>query len=222
MRRPPRRAGGGLERAAGERAGWGGCAAERATPRPPPSALASLSLGSLTTARICPRARGLSAPGWRTPLARAPVARRSPFPARRRRPRPTSRSRHCFPASARWDPAFLAEWAGGAPVPPHPPSVSAGSLASVLLVRRTRGSPHGLRAWPGLDLPAEWPTSQFCGAQYFLESSQQLQVSPKDVCRRFVPRLFSGAPEALQGEMQKWGLLQEQRFERLASPGLSL
>lgn len=47
------------------------------------------------------------------PLARAPPNRRSPFPSRRRRPRPTSRSRHCFPASARWDPAFLAEWAGG-------------------------------------------------------------------------------------------------------------
>lgn len=32
----------------------------------------------------------------------------------------------------------------------------------------------------------------------------------------------SGAPEAQQGEMQKWGLLQEQHFERLASPGRSL
>lgn len=32
----------------------------------------------------------------------------------------------------------------------------------------------------------------------------------------------SGAPEAQQGEMQKWGLLQEQHFERLALPGRSL
>lgn len=50
-----------------------------------------------TTTRIRPRARGLSTPGWRTPLARPPPPGRSPFPARRRRPRPTSRSRHCFP-----------------------------------------------------------------------------------------------------------------------------
>lgn len=221
MRRHPRRAGGGLERAGGERAGWGGCAVERATPRLPPPSQASLCSGPSTPARIRPRARGLSAPGWRTPLARAPVSRRIPFPARRRRPRPTSRSRHCFPASARWDPAFLAEWAGGRRSP-FPSSVSAGSLASVLLVRRARGSPHGLRAWQGLDLPAEWSTSQFCGARYFLESSHQLQVPPKDVWRRFFPRLFSRAPEALQGEMQKWGLLQEQRFKRLALPGHSL
>lgn len=33
---------------------------------------------------------------------------------------------------------------------------------------------------------------------------------------------FSGALEALQGEMQKWGLLQEQHFKRSALPGRSL
>lgn len=181
-----------MERAGGERAGWGGCAAERATQRPPPSAWTSLSSGLPNPAQICPRARGLSAPAWRTPRARASPARRSPFPARRRRPRPTSRSRHCFPASASWDPAFLAEWAGRRRSR-FPSSLWAGSLASVF-VRRVRGSPHGLRAWQGLDLPAEWPTSQFCGAQYFLESSHQLQVSPKDVWRRFVPRLFFLGP----------------------------
>lgn len=56
-----------------------------------------------------------SAPrGGARPWPRAPPSSRSPFLARRRRPRPTSCSRHCFPASARWDPAFPAEWAGGA------------------------------------------------------------------------------------------------------------
>lgn len=180
-----------MERAGDERGGRGGCAAQRATLRPPPPARASLSSGPSTPARICPRACGLSVPGWRMPLARAPPNRRSPLPARRRRPRPTSRSRHCFSASARWDPAFLAEWAGGDELSSFGLSRQAGRLASVF-VRRARGSPHRLQACQGLDLPGKWPTSLFCGARYFLESSHQLQVSPKDVWRRFVPRLFCG------------------------------
>lgn len=94
----PRREGGGLERAASEPAG--GLGRLRGGVRDPVAPAARPGrpfLRAPIRAQIRPRARGLSTPGWRTPLARPPPPGRSPFPARRRRPRPTSRSRHCFP-----------------------------------------------------------------------------------------------------------------------------
>lgn len=198
MRRHPRRAGGGLERASGERAGWGGCAAERATPRPLPPAWGVPFLRAPCPGPD-PLARPASAPrGGARPWPRPPPPRRSPFPARRRRPRPTSRSRHCFSGAGSLGPRLSG--GAGRRGSRSPWSRSAGSLVSVL-VGRARGFSRGLRAWRGLDLPAGWPASQFGGVRHFLESSQ---VAPKDVWGQSVPCLFPGAPEALQGDVPTW------------------
>lgn len=141
----PRREGGGLERAASERAGWGGCAAECATPWPLPPARGVLS------------SRPPSGPRFaRAPVASAPRAGARHWPGR---PRPAAAPsprggdapgpRHAraivSPASACWDPAFLVVRASAALRPQS--SRSAGSFASVLVVGRARGFSRGLRAW---------------------------------------------------------------------------
>lgn len=118
----PRREGGRGDwsgRRASERAGCGGCAAECATPRPLPPALGVLSSGPPLRPGFA-RAPAASAPrGGARPWPGRPRPAAAPSPRGGDAPGPRHARAIVSPASARWDPAFLAERASAAlrPVP---------------------------------------------------------------------------------------------------------
>jgi hypothetical protein len=118
VRRDPRRAGGRADGRTGGRAGGEGAGgvggrlrsgARDPTEGPPavcprPEAPRHLSSGPSPQAETHPRA-----PDPARLLPRCPLPTAATSSVRRRRPRPTSRSRHCLPALTRWDPALHRE-----------------------------------------------------------------------------------------------------------------